>query len=280
MPAPETPRFEKPLHLATQRVGMLGLRALGARVRVSGAEHLPSHGPVLIAATHVSYLDFLALGWLGRARGRRVRFLARHDVWDAPALGWGAALGGRVVGWGMDTMRHVPVDRTAPADAYLRTRALLEAGEAVAVHPEAGISYSFTVRGLTRGVAGLARDTGVPVVPVALWGIQRLYTVGRPDPATGREPRPELRRGQIIDVSCGPALRFGPDDDVTTWTHALGHRLTDLLEDLQRLPEHRPGSGESAPWHPAHLGGSAPTRAEAAHLDVLPVGALTPSWGP
>ena len=76
-------------------------------------------------------------------------------------------------------MRHIPVDRQAPAAAYLRARRLLAPGEAVGTFPEAGISYSFAVRPLMRGSAALARETGVPVVPVALWGTQRIYTVGR-----------------------------------------------------------------------------------------------------
>lgn len=264
-------RLERPLHLATQAVARGGLRALGYRVRLHDAHHLPLEGPVLIAATHVSYVDFLAVGSLGHARGRRVRCLARHDIWPA----WGG-----IVGRAMDTMRHVPVDRAAPAGAYLQARSLLEAGEAVMVHPEAGISYSFTVRPLMRGVAGLARDTGVPVLPVAVWGTHRLYTVARPDPVTGKEPGPELARGQHIDVACGTPLHWGDGDDLVGFTHRLGHALTDLLEPLQQLPDQRPRPGQPAPWYPAHLGGDAPTRAEAAQFDSIPVGAVLPSWGP
>jgi hypothetical protein len=56
--------------------------------------------------------------------------------------------------------------------------------------------------------------------------------------------------------------------------------LTDQLEALQRLPHHLPQPGVAAPWYPAHLGGHAPTRAEAAHLDVVPQSAVRPTWGP
>ena len=71
-----------------------------------------------------------------------------------------------------------------------------------------------------------------------------------------------------------------PGEDLTDWTRRLGHRLTDLAEGLQGLPQHRPRAGEHAPWHPAHLGGHAPTRPEAAHLDVVPRSAVRPTWGP
>ena len=59
-------------------------------------------------------------------------------------------------------MRHIPVNREAPAHAYLRARRLLEEGEAVGGFPEAGISYSFTVRPLMRGFVSLAQQTGAP----------------------------------------------------------------------------------------------------------------------
>lgn len=248
-------------------LGRAGLKALGIEVVANGVHHVPESGPVLLAATHVSYPDFVFIQAGAQARGRHVRFMCRHDVWKQP---WA---------WPMDRMKHVPVDRMAPAGAYVSARALLREGEAVCAFPEAGISYSFTVRSLMRGVAGLARETQVPVVPVALWGAQRLYTVGLPD-ERGKEPPPSLARGRRVDVSFGEPIRIEPEADLTEWTHGLGHRLTHLLEELQRLPHHRPDPGEHAPWYPAHLGGHAPTRQQAVHLDQVPKSAVRPSWGP
>jgi 1-acyl-sn-glycerol-3-phosphate acyltransferase len=249
-------------------LGLAGLRALGVRVEGIGAEHVPRSGPALLAATHVSYPDFVFIQAAARSSGRHVRFMTRHDVWHV-----------RPLARPMDAMKHVPVDRQAPAGAYFEARRLLREGEAVCAFPEAGISYSYTVRSLMRGVASLARETGAPVVPVALWGAQRIYSVGMPD-ARGREPRPDLTRGRRVDVSFGEPMTIGPDEDLATWTRRLGGVLTEQLEALQRLPHHVPRPGERAPWYPAHLGGHAPTRAEAAHLDVVPRSAVTPTWGP
>lgn len=248
-------------------LGRVGLRALDIDVVVDGLEHVPASGPVLLAATHVSYPDFLFIQAAAEQQGRQVRFMCRHDVWKRP---WS---------WPMDAMRHIPVDRTAPAGAYLTARSRLTDGEAVCAFPEAGISYSFTVRSLMRGVASLARETQVPVVPVALWGAQRLYTVGLPD-ERGRGPAPDWTRGRRVDVAFGEPLTIASGADLTAWTHLLGHRMTDLLEGLQRRPHHVPEPGEHAPWYPAHLGGHAPTRAEAAAHDDVPRSAVTPSWGP
>ncbi len=84
-------------------LGRLALRALRLDIRWTGAEHVPTTGPVVLAATHVSYPDFVFIEKAAVTRGRYVRFLTRHDVWDVP-----------VVPWFMDRMRHIPVNRRGP----------------------------------------------------------------------------------------------------------------------------------------------------------------------
>jgi 1-acyl-sn-glycerol-3-phosphate acyltransferase len=252
---------------ATVAIGGVALRALGLRTHLEGLEHLPAEGPAIIAATHFSYPDFMTLAEAGWQRGRRIRFLTRDDIWNIP-----------VVRRAMTGMRHVPVDREAPAAAYLRARQLLREGEVVGIFPEAGISWSYTVRALMPGVAALARETGAPVVPASQWGVQRVWSVGREE--AGKKPRPSLRRGRPNDLVMGPPMTVPPDADVRAWTVELGGLLTGLLEELQARPHLRPAPGEHAPWYPAHLGGHAPDRHEALTLDVVPRAAITPAWGP
>jgi 1-acyl-sn-glycerol-3-phosphate acyltransferase len=244
-------------------LGRTALHALRVDVRATGVEQLPRTGPVILAANHVGYPDFVFLEKAAVGRGRYVRFLTRHDVWRP----------GRVAR-AMDAMGHVPVDRATPVTAYLAARRLLRAGEAVGIFPEAGISYSYTVRGLMRGTAALARETGAPVVPVAIWGSQRIFSVGEP------HPPPDLTRGRRVDMTFGAPFTVGPEEDLVEVTTRLGHTLSAMLEELQLLPEHRPRPGEVATWYPAHLGGHAPTREQARLLDVLPATAVSPTWGP
>jgi len=239
------------------------LRALAVDVQAEGVEHIPGGGQVIFAATHVSYPDFVFIQEAASGGGRDLRFMSRHDVWNKR---WAASF--------MDGMRHIPVDREAPAAAYLRARELLAQGEAVAIFPEAGISYSFTVRPLMRGVASLARATGAPVIPTAIWGSQRIYSVGNPEPPFDRT------RGRRVDVVFGEPLLVSPPDDPTEVTKHLGHTLTQMLEGLQLRDHHRPRPGELATWYPAHLGGCAPTRQQALALDVVPASAVLPTWGP
>jgi 1-acyl-sn-glycerol-3-phosphate acyltransferase len=187
-----------------------------------------------------------------------VRFLARHDVWTNP-----------VAGPLMTAMRHVPVDRDAPAAAYLRARALLGEGEAVGIFPEAGVSTSYTVRALMPGAVALARETGAPIVPMAIWGPQRILTAKRPV---------DLRRGRPVSLLVGPPSYVGRGDDVREGTARLGVRLQGLLDDLQARPVHAARPGEHPPWLPAHLGGTAPTPEQARPLESVPSSAVPPSW--
>lgn len=244
-------------------IGRLLLALLGVRVHVSGAENLPTTGPVIIAANHAAYPDFVFIERAAVRRRRYVRFLTRHDVWRRGPLSWV-----------MNRMGHIPVDRAVAVDAYLRARTVLRDGEAVGIFPEAGISYSFTIRPLMRGAAALARETGAPIVPTVIWGGQRIYTVGIP------ERRPDLTRGRRVDVVFGTPFRVGPAEDLVEATTRLGHTLTGMLETLQRSPEHLPEPGVPAPWYPAHLGGDAPTTVVAADHDVVPASAVRPTWGP
>ena len=246
-----------PAVIAAARVAF---RGLGLRLRVDGDQHVPRSGPVLLASTHVSFLDFLLVGLAARESRRRVRFLARHDVWSAP-----------VVGGLMSSMRHVPVDRAAPAAAYLRARSLLREGEAVGLFPEAGVSTSYTVRALMPGAVALARETGTPLLPMAIWGPQRILTAGRPL---------DLTRGRPVSLLVGEPMTVAPGDDVRAATAALGRRMQSLLDELQQRPEHRPRPGERAPWHPAHLGGQAPTPECARLAESVPFGSVDAEWSP
>lgn len=250
----------EPVYRTAVTAGHLLLRALDLRVDVVGLEHLPRRGPVLLAANHVSFLDFLLVGLAGRRRGRWVRFLARHDVWQHP-----------VAGPAMTAMRHVPVDRAAPAAAFLRARSALRAGEAVGVFPEAGVSTSFTVRAMMPGAVALAAATGAPVVPVALWGPQRLWTAGLPR---------DLARHRPVSVRLGVPVVVPPDADPVAGTQALGRTLQRMLDDLQAMPGHQPAPGERPAWHPAHLGGGAPSVSAARASQSLPGSAVSPGAGP
>src|SRR5258705_776786 len=144
-------------------------RALDVRFRVEGAEHIPTSGGAVLASNHIGYLDFIFCGWGARPSGRLVRFMAKKSVFDH-----------RISGPLMRGMHHIPVDRDAGLASYRPALAALKAGEVVGVFPEATISRSFTIKEMKTGAARIASAAGVPIIPMALWGSERLWTKGRP----------------------------------------------------------------------------------------------------
>src|SRR5690606_36825726 len=155
-------------------------RILDLKLDVRGSEHIPRRGGAVIACTHQSYLDFIFCGLGALPSKRLVRFMAKQEVFA-----------NRVAGPLLRGMRHIPVDRAAGRDSYDEAVRRLRGGEVVGVFPEATISRSFTVKDLKSGAARMAADAGVPLIPMAVWGPQRLWTKGPPE-----EPHPTPRPGR------------------------------------------------------------------------------------
>jgi len=237
-------------------ISRLLFQMLGLRIQVDGARHVPQSGPAILVSNHVSFLDFIFVGLAARPSGRFVRFLTRYDVWHNV-----------IAGPAMTAMRHVPVDRAAPAGAFLEARAALIRGEVVGVFPEAGISRSFTVRALMPGAVALSRSTGAPVVLVALWGPQRIATAGLPL---------NLRRRRPISIAVSPPIALPADGSVRDATIELGKQLQQLVDGVQQRHPVQPRLGCPDRRHPAHLGGAAPTAAAAATKADVPRAAVRP----
>jgi 1-acyl-sn-glycerol-3-phosphate acyltransferase len=226
----------------------LMFRVLDLRIKVDGSEHIPSSGGVVIACNHVGYLDFIFCGFAAQPAGRLVRFMAKKSVFDH-----------RLSGPLMRGMRHIAVDRDAGLASYRQAVAALKAGEAVGVFPEATISRSFTLKEMKPGAVRMAAAAGVPIVPMAVWGSQRLWTKGR--------PRALTRRHVPICVAVGepltPAGRGGGDS-----VAELRLRMSTLLDTVQRDYPDQPNGPDDEWWQPAHLGGTAPTAEQAEALDA------------
>ncbi len=139
------------------------------RFDIAGVENVPTRGPVLLASNHRSYFDVAALALVAREIGRPVRFLGKKEIFDAPLVGVIArAIGG------------IAVDRGSGSNRPMRdAEAALKAGEVVIVLPQGTIprGYDFfdpVLKGKT-GTARLAASTGAAVVPVGLWGTEKVW---------------------------------------------------------------------------------------------------------
>ncbi|QYH37026.1 1-acyl-sn-glycerol-3-phosphate acyltransferase [Salinibacterium sp. M195] len=238
----------EPIYTAALAAGRVMFGALRVRRTVIGAHNLPDAGGAVIAMTHFGYLEFALVEWATWLHNhRRIRFMAKKNVFDK-----------RVVGSLMRNMKHIAVDMKAGASAYAAAVQALRSGELIGVFPEAGVSASFTIRDFKTGAVRLAAEAGVPVIPIAVWGGQRLMTKNRK--ITLRE-----RSGVPIVMVVGDPIIITPEKDVGEATAQLKVTMEGLLETAQKT---YPLDGSGQWWQPRHLGGTAPTPEEAAAADA------------
>jgi putative phosphoserine phosphatase / 1-acylglycerol-3-phosphate O-acyltransferase len=204
-----------------------------ARFDIAGTENIPKSGPAIVVANHRSYFDPMAVGLALARSGRTARFLGKKEVFDAPVIGpLARAFGG------------IRVDRGTGSDEPLKEAgAALAAGELVAIMPQGTIPrgrafFDPLLKGRW-GAARLAQMTAAPVIPLGLWGTERVWprSARLPDVMNVWDP-PQVR------VRVGPAVELGYDDldaDTTTIMAAIAA----LLPEEARQP-HEPTAQELA----------------------------------
>jgi 1-acyl-sn-glycerol-3-phosphate acyltransferase len=112
------------------------------RLTVSGLEHLPSSGPVLVVGNHDSYWDPIAIGTAAMQR-RQIQALTKSSLWR-----------NRLLGKVLDGMGQIPIDRgTGDVGALKRAITELHGGACIGIFPEGTRSRGRELRARS----GLAR---------------------------------------------------------------------------------------------------------------------------
>ena len=190
--------------------------------RLEGLEKIPVEGPVIVAGNHLSYVDPLAHGYFVVKAGRRPRFLAKQELFDA-----------RFVGTVLRGARQISVERgTGDRSPLEDARRAVERGEVVVIYPEGTTTTTHEDFSPGRGKTGavrLAIATGVPILPVATWGGQFVWR---------RSGRQSLTFGRPMWVVAGEP--FDPTERLDGEPDAGRHRtLTDdLMGELDKLVAH------------------------------------------
>jgi 1-acyl-sn-glycerol-3-phosphate acyltransferase len=230
-------------YTAIIRAAKLAFRLLGQRIDITGAEHIPRTGGALLAVNHIGYVDFVYAGFPADKVGRRVRFMAKRELFDH-----------RISGPLMRAMHHIPVDRADGESSFQVAQQFLESGELVGIFPEATISRAMEVKSLKTGAVRIAAAARVPLIPVVLWGTQRLMT---------KDHAKDFTRGKAITIKVGAPIPVTGVDPVGA-TALLRTAMSGLLDEAIRgYPQPEPGAW----WLPASYGGTAPTLEEAVRLD-------------
>jgi 1-acyl-sn-glycerol-3-phosphate acyltransferase len=222
----------------------------GMRWAVEGGIRIPRDGPAILASNHISYLDPLVLADLADRRHRRVRFLAKAELFDKPGLGWA-----------LRQINQIPVQRNTD-DAAASLDAAVEAlarGECIAVFPEGTISLDLEPMAGKTGVARLAAASGVAVTPIGLWGAHRVLYKGR---------RPEWRPWVAESAVVGAPVSVAADEDVYDATDRIMAAIVSCVARARKIYPQQPAPGEDDWWvrppDSAVLRPSAPTGSGAA----------------
>ena len=141
----------------------------GTKFTFRGLENIPAQGGALLAQNHTSYLDWLPPLFAARERGRRMYFMIKAEMADVKA-----------VNYVIKHARLIPVDRRQGHDAFDVAVQRLREGELIGMHPEATISRSFELRQFKTGAARMALEAQVPIVPLIVWGAQRIWPKDHP----------------------------------------------------------------------------------------------------
>jgi 1-acyl-sn-glycerol-3-phosphate acyltransferase len=137
------------------------------RLRVSGKEHLPATGGLLIVANHVSFKDPPFVGVA--AMPRRVYYMAKEELFRIP-----------LVGTFIRKQGAFPVRRGgADRDAIRIARELLGRGDTLLMFPEGTRSKDGRMLPAMPGAGALALEPGITAVPAAIWGTQRRFGPSR-----------------------------------------------------------------------------------------------------
>lgn len=198
---------------------------------ISGTEHIPDRGPVILASNHQAYSDTVFLP--GQVR-RSVHFLGKSDIFS------GRSPLHRVVAAVMRGLRVMPVDRSggsASRSAIEAGLAVLERGEVLGIFPEGTRSPDGRLyRGRT-GVARFALATGAPIIPVAMRGAFEAQRGRKFFPR--RHPRIHAVVGEPVDVQAITAAMQGAEEAkvLRAVTDAVMDRIH-ALSDQERSEEY------------------------------------------
>ena len=200
---------------------------------ISGVENIPALGPAIIVGNHRSYFDPMAMAVAFARTDRTVRFLGKKEVFDAPIVGQiAAAMGG------------IRVDRGTGSDEPLKAAIeALEFGDLVAMMPQGtiprGLAFFDPVLKGRWGAARLAALTGVPVIPIALWGTEKVW------PRSSRLPNVlNIVDPPSVTITVGGPVTLkhqSPDAD----TKRIMKALMDLLPPESRI-KRKPTEAELA----------------------------------
>src|SRR5512133_1266455 len=126
-----------------------------------GREHIPAEGGFIIASNHRSFLDPFVIALMAR---RPIYFMTKKEAFI-----------NRPVAWLLASLGAYPIDREGgDHEAMDTTKAILARGDGVLIFPEGTRTRPGPLGRPKRGVGRLALETGAPVIPIAVFGTEKV----------------------------------------------------------------------------------------------------------
>lgn len=188
------------------------------RPKVEGLEYVPDSGPVILASNHLAVADSF---YLPLVVHRRITFLAKAEYFT------GTGVKGWFTRWFYTAAGQVPIDRTdadSAKDALAAAQRVLDAGKLLGMYPEGTRSPDGRLYKGKTGLARVALETGVPVIPVAMIGTDVVNPPGSKMWHFGRV-----------------TVKFGKPMDFTRFEGLAGNRfieravIDEVMYELMRL---------------------------------------------
>ncbi len=210
--------------------------------RFQHAERIPRSGPFVMTANHITEFDPLVTAYTLWRHGRVPHYLAKASLFRVPVLGWALRVTGQVA-----------VERAARGqnNTIVQGERIIAEGLGLVIYPEGTLTRDpdlWPMRGKS-GAVRIALETGVPLIPIAHWGAQKIL------PRWSKRLR--LFPRKTVDVIIGEPLDLSPwmgkkldAETVSSATLFVMQAITALVEELR---------GETAPaerWDPAAHGQS------------------------
>lgn len=191
--------------------------------QVEGVEHIPADTGAILASNHVSFIDSI---FLPLAAPRQVFFLAKSDYFTTPGLK------GRVMKWFFTSVGQLPIDRSGgakSAESLAAAVSALREGKLVGIYPEGTRSPDARLYRAKVGVARLAIEAGVPILPVAQLGNEDVQAPGSNRLRLRKDGQP-IQIRTIIGEPIDTTPYQGRDD-----AYAAQRELADLV--MTRISE-------------------------------------------
>lgn len=215
---------------------------LAGKYRVHHAERIPQSGPFILTANHITNFDPLVTGYTLWHHGRMPHYLAKASLFRSP-----------LVGWFFRRTGQVEVERAARGhnNTIAQGERIVNEGLALVIYPEGTLTRDpelWPMRGKA-GAVRIALETGVPLIPAAHWGAQRILPRWSKRISLFPRKTVDIVIGEPLDMSrwAGKPLNAATLSEATQY---VMQAITVLLEGLR---------GETAPverWDPAAHGQS------------------------